>query len=207
MHGRNEKCLQNFSLKFIGNYFRDVLINGMLTEKCMSLRTGFSWLIKIQWRLLWTRQWTFEFHKKWGISWPAGQLVNQQSGPKSVNVTVQYLKLHSHILRLGVILKGCAIHCVNQKPFEIYCAILIQCAVNCRVVNNKMAAVASGWTENEERGFILECVEVYKPLPAYCDVKSREYSNRQTKRCMCHFPWQIPIPIPRSKQKRRNQKM
>jgi hypothetical protein len=32
---------------------------------------------------------------------------------------MQYLKLHNNTDRLGFILKGCAIYCVNQKPFEI----------------------------------------------------------------------------------------
>jgi hypothetical protein len=49
-------------------------------------------------------------------------------------------------------------------------------------VKNKIAGVASGSTENEERAFILECIQVYKSLPALWDVKSKEYSNGQEKK-------------------------
>jgi hypothetical protein len=40
---------------------------------------------------------------------------------KEVNIIAQYLKLHSDVHCIGVILKGCAVYCVHQKPFEIYC--------------------------------------------------------------------------------------
>ena len=42
-----------------------------------------------------------------------------------INITAQYLKLLNNADCLGVILKSCAIYCVNQKPFEIHCALAI----------------------------------------------------------------------------------
>lgn len=36
-------------------------------------------------------------------------------------------------------------------------------------------------SKEEERNFILECIEVYKNLPALWNVKSKDYSNRQKK--------------------------
>ena len=66
-----------------------------------------------------------------------------------------------------------------------------------------MAGVASGSSENEERGFIPESIQVYKSLPVLWDVKSKEYNNRQRegeRRC-------IPIPMPRRKRTERNQKL
>ena len=34
----------------------------------------------------------------------------------------------------------------------------------------------------DERKFILECIEVYHPLPALWNVKSKDYSNRIIKK-------------------------
>jgi hypothetical protein len=34
----------------------------------------------------------------------------------------------------------------------------------------------------DERKFILECIEVYHPLPALWNVKSKDYSNRMKKK-------------------------
>jgi hypothetical protein len=49
--------------------------------------------------------------------------------PQTVSITVQYFILLSNIDRLGIILKGRAIYLVNQKWFDIYCAIwkMLQC--------------------------------------------------------------------------------
>lgn len=35
--------------------------------------------------------------------------------------------------------------------------------------------------KDDERKFILECIEVYRSLPALWDIKSKEYSNRNKK--------------------------
>ena len=88
-----------------------------------------------------------------------------------LNYTAQYLKL----CRPWVVLRN------------------IECAVNCRTVNSKMAGVTSGSSRNGERGFVPECIQAYRSLPALWDVKAKEYSNRQKS-------------IPRSKQTGRNQK-
>jgi hypothetical protein len=45
-----------------------------------------------------------------------------------------------------------------------------------------MAGVANGAPKNEDRGFILEYIEVCISLPALWDVRSKEYSNRQKKK-------------------------
>jgi hypothetical protein len=42
-----------------------------------------------------------------------------------INITAQYFKLLNNADCLGIVLKGCAIYCVNQKPFETRCAIAI----------------------------------------------------------------------------------
>jgi hypothetical protein len=34
----------------------------------------------------------------------------------------------------------------------------------------------------DERKFILECIEVYQSLPALWNVKSKDYSNRMKKK-------------------------
>jgi hypothetical protein len=49
-----------------------------------------------------------------------------------------------------------------------------------------MSSVASS-SEREERQFILECIEVYKTLPALRDIQSKEYSNRQKKNDAYHI--------------------
>jgi hypothetical protein len=36
-------------------------------------------------------------------------------------------------------------------------------------------------TKEDERKFILECIEVYHSLPALWNVKSKDYSNRMEK--------------------------
>lgn len=43
----------------------------------------------------------------------------------------------------GVIWKGCAIYCVNRKPFKIQCAIADILCSNYLVVNNEMTNVMS----------------------------------------------------------------
>ena len=77
-----------------------------------------------------------------------------------LNYTAQYLKL----CRPWVVLRN------------------IECAVNCRTVNSKMAGVTSGSSRNGERGFVPECIQAYRSLPALWDVKAKEYSNRQKKK-------------------------
>jgi hypothetical protein len=37
-------------------------------------------------------------------------------------------------------------------------------------------------SKEDERKFILECVEVYHSLPALWNVKSKDYSNRMEKK-------------------------
>ena len=80
-----------------------------------------------------------------------------------VNIIVQYLKLHNNNDRLVVMLKGCGIYCVNQNPFETYCAVPKTMRLLCVVLrsnhsvcselpssrlNNKMAGVANGSYKN-----------------------------------------------------------
>jgi hypothetical protein len=36
--------------------------------------------------------------------------------------------------------------------------------------------------KEDERKFILECIEVYHSLPALWDVKSKDYSNRMKRK-------------------------
>jgi hypothetical protein len=88
----------------------------------------------------------------------------------------------------------------NNSDLKYCVSVGIQCAVNCRVVNNKMAGVATGSSENEKRGFILRCIQGYKSLPALWVVKSKEHRNhKKKKRRMCKFDSQI--------LRRRNQKI
>ena len=71
-----------------------------------------------------------------------------------------------------------------------------------------MNGVASALSENEERGFILECVDVYKSLPALWDVKFKEYSNRQRKKTDTYAVLRNKYPraTGRRKQRGRNKK-
>jgi len=47
--------------------------------------------------------------------------------------------------------------------------------------------------KEEERKFILECIEVFHSLPALWNVKSKDYSNRMKKRTIQTSASQIYI--------------
>jgi hypothetical protein len=60
--------------------------------------TGLIWLMT-GWRggLLWTRQWTSEFHKMSGISWLAERLLASQESCGSMQFVICAMTIHSFI--------------------------------------------------------------------------------------------------------------
>jgi hypothetical protein len=98
-HGMNEKCTHHFKLKgrdhlvCLGTDDR-IILKWILKEQVTTLWTEFVWLMIVpSGGLLWTRQWTFGFHKIQGISSLAGDYhpVEKDSAP---------LSCHHRILRI-----------------------------------------------------------------------------------------------------------
>jgi uncharacterized protein YfbU (UPF0304 family) len=84
---------------------------------------------------------------------------------------------------------------VNQKWFEFYCAIWkilprlwaalrniasVSLERSCSERLRELMIMATKAKE-DERNFILECIEVYHSLSALWNVKSKDYSNRMKK--------------------------
>jgi hypothetical protein len=85
-------CLISLLIFWIQDHWEDQDVGGWtilkwILERCDgAVCTGSIWLrIGTSEQLLWTRQWTFGFHKILGISWVAAQLAASQEGLSSMS--------------------------------------------------------------------------------------------------------------------------
>jgi hypothetical protein len=88
---QRKRPLGRVSRKWVSNIKLD------LREMKWDVWIGFIWLrIGTSGGLLWTRQWTFGFHKTLGSSWVAAQLAASQEGLSSMSEWVPHSKLNSY---------------------------------------------------------------------------------------------------------------
>jgi hypothetical protein len=149
-------------------------------------------------------------------------MVETLSDLQTVNITVQYLKLHNHNDCIGDILKGCAIYSVTRKPFDICCAIP---TIFCRlwVVLCKIHSVCSGLPHSKQKNDrCRKCLvwkwseRIYSRMcrriqisSCIVNVKFKEYSNRQRKKTDTYaiLRNKYPRATGRRKQRGRNKKI
>jgi hypothetical protein len=138
---------------------------------------------------VWTRQWTFGFHKRWRISWPAERLLVSQEGLCSMKLVHWYFLTPCSNLCYPVHLFPK--HCVHLDTLRMAANILMMSqplhADVCRVVR---IAMYEGWSKISGTEFIvgkrkhLQVTRSYLLQSTTLQIVCSDSSDPSTFQCM-----------------------